>query len=245
MAKGQVILIGVLLLILVLIIYFRPKLKVLAMSVSESKMEEQKKNEAEKFVKGLKDLGYFKYADKSDIEILEKDIAAYFDPDGGFSTTYWYDSYMSKDYRCYPCDGEDVYEHEGIRDLLNELKPTFEKINFKCDITAHTEEWDVENNWLNHRITINGTEYIIFRNFTGTGWGEAPKRIAEILNAEFGKQGIDEKIYLISGGNDGQLIFLTDELYKCIYSVFKNPVSKPLDPEEWAEVMNVKPMNLN
>lgn len=199
-------------------------------------------DEAREFVERLSDLGYFKYADHDDLSRLKKNMIDNFDPNNEL-TSIWDDrTGIPKDYRYYFCDGETVYEEGGIINLLNTLKPTFEKIHFKCTISNHSEEWDNTNKWLNHQITINGTEYTIFKNFTETGWGEAPKRIAEILNAELIKQGIDEQVYLVSGGNDGRLIFLTNELYGYIYSVYQNPNWKPLELEEWATVMGVKPM---
>lgn len=201
--------------------------------------------DAEKFVKRLDELGYYKYADSSDLDSLKKEMTTNYDPDNELTTIWDDNTGTPKDFRYYSCDGETVYELGGIIDLLKKLKPTFDKLNFKCEITNHFEEWDNNNKWLNHRITLNGTEYVIFKNFTETGWGEAPKRIAEILNIELTKQGKEEKIFLASGGNDGRLVFLTDNLYKYIYSVYKNPNWKPLELEEWSTVMNVKPMKLD
>lgn len=201
------------------------------------------REEAERFVAHLDELGYFKYADSSDIDNLKKDMIDNYNIDAEL-TTIWDDAAIPKDFRYYSCDGEEVFEEGGITNLLKDFKHTFDKINFKCDVTAHFEEWDNENKWLNHRITINGTEYVIFKNFVGNGWGEAPERIAEILNIELSKQKKDEKIYLASGSNDGRLVFLTDELYKYIYSIYRNPYWKPLELDEWAKVMNVKPIDL-
>lgn len=201
--------------------------------------------EAEEFVKRLEDLGYFKYADHSDLNALKENMLNSYDPDGELLTILDERTNTPKDYRYYMCDGEEVYEEGGITTLLSQIKPTFEKINFVCNVTNHFEEWDDQNQWLNHRITINGTEYVVFKNFKELGWGEAPKRISEILNIELSKQGIDERIFLASGGNDGRLVFLTDELYKYIYSVYKNPNWKPLELDEWAKTIGVKPMKLD
>ena len=140
------------------------------------------------------------------------------------------------------CDGETVFEQGGFTGMLQELDATFEKIGFDLVIDDHYEVWDSDSRWLNHTITINGAEYVVFKNFKGYGWGEAVKRLAEILNGEFKKQGIDERIYLVSGGNDGRLIFLTEPLYGYIYSVYSNPEWKPLEVGEWAKKMGVEPM---
>ena len=84
---------------------------------------------------------------------------------------------------------------------------------------------------------------MLFKNFTGIGWGEALARIAMILNRELEKQDKDERTYLAMGGNDSCFIFLTEELYRYIYSIYKNPDYKPLEPDEWVKVMGVEPMH--
>ncbi len=194
------------------------------------------KYEAEKFVNQLDKLGYFKYTDNSDIDSLKTTFIKEYDLDYGL-TTIWDDkTNLPKDFRYYFCDGEDVFEEDGIIDLLKDLKPVFDKMNFKCEITDHIEEWNEKNKWLNHKITINGTEYIIFKNFKGYGWGEAPFRIAQILNTELQKQNIVEQIYLVNGGNDGKLALLTKAQYQFIYKSIKNENWKPLEINEWAKV---------
>ena len=201
------------------------------------------RTDAVNFVKRLEELGYFKYAAPSDVEPLKRDLIDYYSPDGDLPSINDEETDTPKDYRGYLCDGEEVYEEGGIIKLLKELQPTFDKLGFQCEITDHFEEWDCENDWLNHRITINGTEYVLFKNFTGIGWGEALARIAKILNRELEKQGKDERIYLAMGGNDSCCIFLTEELYRYIYSIYKNPYYKPLEPCEWEKVMGAKPMH--
>lgn len=198
--------------------------------------------DAEKFVKRLEELGYFKYSDSADLDSLRKNMIDNYDPNNELSSIWDDKTGTPKDYRYYFCDGEAVYEEGGIMDLLKYIKPTLDKLNFKCDTSNHFEEWDEKNRWLNHRLTINGTEYVIFKNFKGTGWGEAPLRIAEILNIELAKQNKEERIYLVSGGNDGRLIFLTKELYDYIYGVYKNPIWKPLELNEWARIMQINPI---
>jgi len=209
-----------------------------------SKFHSNQQVSGKEFVNRLESLGYFKYAKQDDIVKLKNNLAKNYDPNNEL-VTLWDDfTGTPLDYRYYGCDGEAVFEQDGFTDMLNELDPTFKKIGLKIKITNHVEEWDNKNKWLNHRITINGTEYIIFKNFKGFGWGEAVVRLAQIINLEAEKQSIDERIYLASGGNDGRLIFLTTELYEYIYLIYKNRQWKPLMIEEWMKEMDVKPMNL-
>lgn len=196
--------------------------------------------EAENFVNRLDKLGYFKYTNPSDIDSLKKNMIDHYDPNNELSSTWGESTMAPKDYRYYLCDGEEVFEQGGIKELLEELRPTFHKLNFKCEINKDIEAWDEASQSLDHTITINGTDHVIFKKFKGTGWGEAPIRVAEILNMELARQGKDERIYLASGGNDGRLIFLTDALYQYIYSVYKNPDWKPLELKEWAHTMRVE-----
>lgn len=202
-------------------------------------------NNAEEFVKQLDQLGYFKYVDYSDIESLKNTFIKEFDPEAELISIWNDNTHLPKDFRYYFCDGEEVYEQGGIIKLLNDLELVFKKMDFKCDITKHFEEWDEKNNWLNHTITLNGTEYVIFKNFKGYGWGEASFRIAEILNIELQKQNIDEQIYLVNAGNDGRLALLTKEQYHLIYSTYKDKKWKPLEINEWAKEFGVESLTIN
>lgn len=192
------------------------------------------------FVNTIDSLGYFKYSATEHLDSLKQIMAKNFEIDNSLITLWDDNTHVPLDYRYYFCDGEAVFELDGFTNMLEKLQPTFDKIGFTLVITNHIEECDSKNDWLNHSITINGTNYIIFKNYKGYGWGKAVQRLAEILNAEFEKQGINEKIYLISGGNDGMLIFLTDELYKYIAKFYSNPKWKPLNVAKWAKVMEVK-----
>jgi len=218
-------------------------------SKGQTKKEEPKdtynKDEAEKFVKQLAELYYFKYADNSDIDSLKANSVKEFDPTAELTTIWDENTHLPKDLRYYFCDGEEIYEQGGIIGLLKDLKPVLDKMNFKCKITNHVEEWNEKNKWLNHRITINGTEYIIFKNFKDYGWGEAPFKIAQILNIELQKQNIDEKIYLVNSGNDGRLALLTTEQYNLIYSTYKDTKWKPLEINEWTKEFEVNLMEIN
>ncbi len=198
------------------------------------------KTSALEFVNTIDSLGYFKYANPKHIDSLKQEIIRNFEIDNVL-TTLWNDSTGTPlDYRYYFCDGEAVFELDGFTNMLKELQPTFDKIGFTIIITNHIEEWDNKNNWLNHSITINGNNYTIFEQYTGYGWGKAVQKLAEILNTELEKQGINERIYLISGGNDGMLIFLTKELHKYIADFYTNPKWKPLDVDKWIKVMRVE-----
>lgn len=232
----QVIFLSLGILILTLCRYFFSRTK----TKKEKSIKRSDSEEAKLFVQKIDELGYLKYAEKSDLKELKDNLIENFDSNAEMSSVWDEETGIPKDYRYYWCDGEDLFEQGGFTEMLKKLNPTFEKINFKCDVNNHFEDWDDQNQWLNHTIIINGSEYIIFKNFTGNGWGEAPMRLAQIVNSELEKQNINERIYLASGGNDGRLIFLNKELYQYIFSVLKNEEWKPLQVDKWCEVMKVK-----
>ena len=151
------------------------------------------------FVNTIDSLGYFKYTDKGDLEALKESHLGSFSAGGSWGGIWDDETSTPYDYRYCFCDGETVFEQGRFTDMLDELKPTFQKIDFKLNINNHFEEWDDKNEWLNHNITINDNDYVIFKNFKGYGWGEAVQRLAEILNIEFEKQNIKERVYLING----------------------------------------------
>lgn len=208
--------------------------KTIGQTKAELAISVDHKHDAEKFVKRLDELGYFKYANNTDLDRLKRTFIKEFDPASELTSIWDDETHLPKDFRYYFCDGEEVYEQGGISRLLIDLKPVFDKMNFKCVITNHFEEWDEHHQWLNHKITINGTAYIIFNNFKDKGWGEAPFRIAQILNIELQKQNIDEQIYFVNGGNDGRLVLLSKAQHELIYSTYQDKNWKPLDIYEWA-----------
>ena len=200
---------------------------------------------AENFVARLEELSYFKYADQKDIDTLRQKMIEGFDPTNELVSIWDDNTATPKDYRYYFCDGEDLYEEGGFTDMLKTLKPTFDKIGFNLTINEHHEVWDNSNHWLDHTITLNGTKYTIFKHFKEAGWGEAAQRLAEILNSELEKQNKEERVYLVSGGNDGRLIFLTEPQFNYIDGVYTNKHWKPLRVKDWCSAMEVSYMSVD
>ena len=124
---------------------------------------------AETFVHTIDSLGYFKYAEAQNIEKLKNDHLKSFDVEGSWGGIWDYETNLPLDHRYYFCDGESVFEQGGFTDMLKEMDQTFRKIGFELSIEDHVEEWDNDNEWLNHSITINGNPYVIFKNFKGYG----------------------------------------------------------------------------
>jgi hypothetical protein len=214
-------------------------------STQQSIATEYKNEDAEKFANRLQELGYFKYANTNEVDTLHKNMIEGYDPTNEL-VSIWDDHSMTpKDYRYYFCDGEELYEEGGLTSMLKILQPTFNKIGLTINVTDHYEVWDNNKKWLNHTITINGKKYVVFKNFKEMGWGEAAQRLAEILNEELDKQHKEERVYLVSGANDGRIIFLTDQQFSYIDSVYTNKQWKPLKVKDWCKAMEVKYMSVD
>jgi hypothetical protein len=80
--------------------------------------------------------------------------------------------------------------------------------------------------------------YIIFKDFNDYGWGEAAQRFAEIINEQLELQNIDERFYLINGGNDGNAVYLTNAQFDLLDPILKGS-DRPLRVEDWCRVNQV------
>ncbi len=209
-----------------------------------NKKKELKQNfDSAQIVERLEELGYFKYADSADIAELKKEVETSLSTLNYLSTlSFDHSPYNSKEYRHYHFDGEDLFEEGGFIYQLNAMKTLFDKMSFKLEISNHIEEWDMERG-LNHSITLNGTNYIIFKNFNGYGWGEAPQRFAEIINEQLELQNKDERLFLANGANSGQAILLTEEQFLLLDPILKGDTDRPLRIEDWCRVMQVDRKN--
>lgn len=201
--------------------------------------------DGETFVLKLNELGYFKYTDSQHLGALMDEMAKEFSPD---SELPFYEPYIkgqpvkcvSLDLRHYCADNETLFEQGGFTALLNNMQPLFDKMGVVVKVSAHEEKIDHTNNSLNHSITINGTPYVIFKNFKESGWEQTMAMFTKIINTELKKQGQEEQLYPINAGNDGRVVLLTDEQFKYIYSVLKNKEWKPLPLEEWCKLIGLK-----
>lgn len=221
----------------------RAKLEGTSKQVAESSLQEKcmSYEDAKIAVDQLEALGYYKYADTKDITVLKDDLVESFSKYGELSTVD-NGGDRSLDYRYYYMDGETLFEKDGFTGMLKNMRPLFEKMDLKIDITDYIEEIE-PGGWLNHSIAINGKRYIIFMHFNGYGWGEAAQRFAEIINDQLTLQGKEERLFLINGANDGRAVFLTEPQFILIDALLKDKKWKPLKVKDWCKVFNVDPTN--
>ncbi len=187
------------------------------------------------FVDSLEMLGYFKYADDDQLPELKKKMRDSYEH-GRFITTV---NSAERPYapfcrRYYGCDGETLFEIDGITGYLAEVKPTFDKLGipltwsddyFSDDATEHT-------------IVVNNKKYIAFKGNPNDLliWGWATKYFVEMLNDQLAMHHSDERVYPISGGNDGRLIFLTKPQYDFIFHNVDDDEERPLEVDLWWKV---------
>jgi hypothetical protein len=119
------------------------------------------------------------------------------------------DDLVSTDRRSYPADTEDLAE-EGIGEHILRLKGVLAAEG----VTLHSVADHAEN--FDYRVTVNGETYLIYDDYIynhSVVNGIAQKRFLEIVDALLRDAGSDERLYAIYGGNEGRVIFLTEEMF--------------------------------
>ncbi len=208
-------------------------------SKEKENISDKEKVDPKYFVDELERLDYFKYTDENLIDSLKQHFLELAQDGTDFYTEYDEETGLSWDYREYLCDGETLYESGGFDSMLFDLKPAFEKMGLKMNSMKCQEIYGI-NGEISYSIVINDKKYIIFDKFTGLGWGEAPVKLVEILNDQLQIQNKSERAYLISGANDGRMIFLTEAQFDLIDKTFSNDQWKPLPIDRWCKEMKVE-----
>lgn len=188
---------------------------------------------AETFYRGLLKRNYLQYADPADTSTIHQAFLNTSDADYVLPTAYAEDHTPLPDRRYYACNGGVVYMDGGYLKLIEQLQPTFKKMNFKCEASNQQRIWSPEHKWTNETIVINGKTFTTLKDFTGTGYKEAPARFAEIMNEELERQGLNERIYLVACAKNGKLAILTPELYEYIEKRSTNDFYSPQTVADW------------
>lgn len=196
-------------------------------------------------VNKLDELGYFKYADPDKKDDLRLDLINSFDKVKALSTIADNETFLPYDHRLYFCDGEALFEIGGIEEYLEYAKHAFEKRGLKLVWSNEISEQNGDD-WT-HRITVNGKEYVVFEGSMDREdiWGIAQLNFYRLVNDQLELQGSDERVYPISGGHDGEFVFLTDELFNYISSNFYQGKGFrkwdiPYSVDKWKEVSGLE-----
>ena len=187
-------------------------------------------------VKALDSLGYFKFTEPKNLDTLKKEIETTYDKYKVLTTiNYEKSPFEPFCLRYYSCDGETLFELDGITDYLKEIKPTFNKLGiplvwsddyFSEDATEHT-------------IIINAKKYIAFKGDPNDLriWGIATKNFVEILNDQLSIHNSSERVYPLMYNNDTHIVFLTKPQYEYIFQHFDKK-ERPMEVSLWWEIGN-------
>lgn len=179
----------------------------------------------------LEHLGYFRYADSSNLDTVKREIIEAFDMDKVLSSVDLPDRpYTPLCFRLYGCDGEDLFEYGGIVSKLQDIKPTFDKLKIPLQ---WKDDW-YSDDGKEHTITINDKRYFAFKGDPNDMrvWGWATKFFIEMINDQLTIHNSEERLYPIMAGNEGRIVFLTKPQYDFIRKHFDNKEG-PLEVEEW------------
>jgi hypothetical protein len=200
------------------------------------------KIKGEEFVTKLDSLGYFRYTRTEQVDSLKNTMLKTFNSFPVLTTINSEISpYLPIDYRLYNCDGETLFEVGGLAEYLDELKHTFTVRGLKLEYS--NEKSKEKGDFWDHRITINGKEYSAFKGTMNTinVWGIATANFVKMLNDQLELQRSDDRVYPISGGNQGELVFLSKQQYEFISIVCtRNNEGRPLELNEWKQWNNIK-----
>lgn len=61
-----------------------------------------------------------------------------------------------------------------------------------------------------------------------------------MINDQLQIQNKDERLYLISAGNEGEAIFLNDKQFELMDKLFTDDKLKPLKPDKWLKVFEIE-----
>jgi hypothetical protein len=181
----------------------------------------------------LSDLDYFKYTSPEDIEAVKTEIIEGFDDDRILCTANLKESpYTPLCYRLYGCDGEDLFEMGGITELLEDIHPTFKKFN----IPLSWKDDFISDDLLEHTIVINDKKYYAFKGDPNkmNAWAWATRNFIEIINDQLSLNNSNERLLPIMSGNEGNMVFLTEEQYKYIRTHFDKKEG-PMQLDIWWE----------
>ncbi|HEV2478453.1 MAG TPA: hypothetical protein VGS79_02265 [Puia sp.] len=179
------------------------------------------------FTDQLDQLGYFSYTPQDTLDEAKRSLARCFDEGNVFMVgTSHEPPFLSFDGRFYNCgDGEGLYEAGGVPDMLEEMRPVFEKAGFKLDYSND------EYTQTGHTIIVNSKAYVMAAGSI-LMWGETFLKYAEMINEELKLQGIDEQLYLLDYDDSSYMVFLTEEQGDFLRETLPDG-SRPLKTAEW------------
>jgi hypothetical protein len=152
----------------------------------------------------LIDLGYLKYVPESQRRAVAEQILG--NMREGNIDGDWDDQCNSSDRRCYSADNEDLSEG-GMVECLLSLK----EVLYQEGVKLESVEDDFRDG--HYDLLVNGERFMVHYAGQEDSWAIYFKRLLEIVNELLLRAGSRERLYGMYGGNEGRVIFLTDEMY--------------------------------
>lgn len=198
------------------------------------------KNTGKKSIKGsfvvecLDEVGYFALTDSANLNAVKKDVAESYEKLSYFGGVLSDTSLHCLDNRFYWIDSETLFEVGGLTEYLDQIKNTFSRLGLKLEYTDEKNIFDEKNeNYWKHTIVLNDREYTAFDGeMDMMSWEMAFRYFVEMLNDQLRLQGSKEQIYMVYTGNDSQIVFLTDEMYRVVKEYYPDDENLPRSLEE-------------
>jgi hypothetical protein len=189
-------------------------------------------NQAKKVVDDLERMGFFSYSFCCDLEPAKKELCNALES-GSFATNGLSEiehKIISFDRRCYGADNEDLAE-AGVAGLLETMKPILIREGV---LIGSIEENFGEDKSIYEIIINNHIKFPIFNNQEESGspdsWTIAFVRTIKLLNTLLTDASSSIRAYGVNGGNDGEIVLLTQEMHDYIAQLDLEPQNKFISP---------------
>lgn len=200
-----------LLFFLILLVSCNPKVQNEKDSISNENMQKSDSIYAEKLI----DNDFLKYADNSKIDSLKIQLKNSF---------YIYDE---DNFRVAHIDAEELAEF-SFDFFLPQLNKMLGKRNIQLTVKT-ADDYDKTNNIVINEEEINLYSKAELDNLTF--WETAPRNFFKKINEILKDKDIDERFYLLYGGNDLHTLLLTEKQFFIISEYYKNDEKeKPYKP---------------
>ncbi|MBA4153949.1 hypothetical protein [Flavobacterium sp.] len=174
----------------------------------------------------LEKLNFFNLTEKEDLKATKAEFEKSYIELNYFGGLMKGESMLFTDNRFYFIDTETLFEVGGLKEYLETVKKTFDKLNLKLIISEEFSH-QTEKHWT-HKIKLNGKEYIAYDNDFGEyDWGISFVNFIEMLNDQLKLQHSKEQFYPISSGNDGRMVLLTKEQFEFVQANYPNDKEQP------------------
>ena len=180
-----------------------------------SRSKKMSREQAVQLVDELIRLGYMKFADQRMHDDLRNQLID--TVRNGYLGTELDDRCAGLDRRQYHADNEWLAEG-AIAECIEQLEDVFRQE--RVQLTEVVDHFGQDR----YEVSINGERHLIYTqryverssdlNYGADVWTVAAMRTLEIINMLFERAGSSERAFMFSGGNDGTLWVLTEEIYR-------------------------------